>query len=118
MFGQRRVPLGSHKCRKNRTICLSLLYVLTELWTEVCSKGWLGSLEVVGQRHQPWQRPLLWHISGSAEAADMMIYYTACCLSLHTVPTESKEHDEREPFSAPVLGTKPTVLVMYSLIGR
>lgn len=114
----KRVSLGLNKCRRARTVCLSSSCVLTGLWTEYESKGCLGSWDVVGQKHQPWKRPLLWYISGNAEAADKMIYYAAFCPSLHTIPTESKGHDEREPSAAPVLGTKPTGLVMDSLIGR
>lgn len=114
----KRVPLGLNKYRKDRTVCLFSLCVLTGTRTEDDSKGWLGSLDVVEQKQQSWKRPLLWYISWNAEAADKMIYYAACCLSLNTIPTESKGHDEREPSSALVLGTKPTALVTYSLIGR
>lgn len=112
------MPLVLNKYRRARTVCLFYLCVLAGLWTEEDRKGWLGDLDVVEQKHQPWKRPLLWYISGNAEAADKMIYYAACCLSLHTIPTESKEHDEHEPSSALVLGTKPTVLGTHSLIGR
>lgn len=43
-----------------------------------------------------------------SEAAEKMIYYTVCCLSLNAVPTESKRYDEREASSVLVLSTRHT----------
>lgn len=52
------------------------------------------------------------------EAAEKMIYYTACCLSLNTIPTESKGYDESDPCSVLVLSTRHTGLASYSLTGK
>lgn len=42
------------------------------------------------------------------EAAEKMIYYTICCLSLNAVPIESKGCAEREASLVRVLSTRHT----------